>query len=96
MYFGAWFFKAVLLSFCRCSFLSLKLTLLSKAAFGEGKVGLTMAYRTAQHSGHPETWGGSETCLQVCFQGWEESGQLCSLAEGFGLKHCVVTSLALF
>lgn len=38
-----------------------------KVTFGEGKARLTVACRTARHSGHPEPWGGFETFLQVCF-----------------------------
>lgn len=59
-----------------------------RVALGEGKAGLSAACRTAQHSGHPETWAGFEILLEVCFQGREESEQLCSLTEGFSIRCC--------
>lgn len=87
---GVWFFKADFLSFCRCSFLTLQLTLPSKGYWEQVK------WNSLQHKERHNTvgtqncgvGGESETFLQVCFQGWEESGQLCSLDEGCSIRHC--------
>lgn len=75
-----WIFKAGLLSFCRCIFLSLQLTLPSIWHLEGGKQELTVG---------TQKW---ETLLQVCFWGWEESSQLCSPTEGFGIELCALFS----
>lgn len=90
MYFGGLVFQSRLPQLLQVQFLDLATNFTFKGMLGAGKVELTAAQGVAQHSGHPELWGGgeSETFLQVCFQGWEESGQLCSLDEGCSIRHC--------
>lgn len=95
MYFGVWFFKAGLLSFCRCSFLSLQLTLPSKWHFKRVK------WDSPQHAEQHDTAG-----TQKCGVGLKHSckfvfrdgkGQAsCVLCMKASVSHVVVTSLALF
>lgn len=69
-------------------FLSLQLTLPSKWHLERVKWDSPQHAERMTQWAPRNTWGGFKTPLQVCFQGWEESGQLCSLAEGFSIRCC--------